>query len=129
METSCECANVLETFTCILVKKAEERAAGRGDESGCSGFYILQGSCDFVVSLVGVLSEESPLVSVGKARERLSSSRVSMKNDKKNQDNRGEGSLLRLHGLGSSQYIMDVLPGDLAVPLGMVLPLPPLSLI
>ena len=52
-----------------------------------------------------------------------------MKNDKNSQENRGEGGLWRAHGLGSSHQVMDVLPGDLVVLLGVVFPLPlPLDL-
>jgi hypothetical protein len=62
---------------------------------------------------------------VGKARERLGSSRVSMENDKNSQENRGEGGLWRAHGLGSSHQVMDVLPGDLVVLVDVLFPLPP----
>ena len=65
------------------------------------------------------------MVGVGKAKERLGSNRVSMKNDKNSQENRGEGGLWRAHGLGSSHQVMDVLPGDLVVLLDVVFPLPP----
>ena len=68
---------------------------------------------------------------VGKARERLGSSRVSMENDKNSEESRGEGHLWRAHCLGSNHQVMGVLPGDLVVLLGVVFPLPPplLSLI
>lgn len=49
------------------------------------------GSYDFVVSIICLPSEESPMVSVGKAKERLGSSRVSMKDDKNSRENRSEG--------------------------------------
>ena len=64
----------------------------------------------------------------GKAKEILGSSRVSMKNGENSQENRGEGSLWRAYGLGSSHQVMDDLLGDL-VPLGMGLPPPLLFLI
>jgi hypothetical protein len=51
------------------------------------------GSYDFIASIVGFPNKESPLVGVAKARERLGSSRVSMKNDKNNQENTRERSL------------------------------------
>ena len=44
------------------------------------------------MSIIGFISKESPVVGVGKARERLGSSRVSMKNDKNSQENRGGGA-------------------------------------
>ena len=49
---------------------------------------------DFVESFVGLPNEEFPVVSVGKARERLGSSRVHMENDKNSQENR-EGELVK----------------------------------
>ena len=81
------------------------------------------------MSIVGFPTKESPMVGVGKAKERLGSSRVSMKNDKNSQENRGEGGLWRAHGLGSSHQVMDVLLGDLVVLLGVVFPLTPPSLL
>ena len=50
------------------------------------------------MSVVGFPSEESPVVGVRKIRERLGSSRVSMKNDKTAM--RIQESLWRAHGLG-----------------------------
>ena len=77
-----------------------------------------------MVSIVGFPSIESPMIGIGKAKERLGSNRVSMKNDKNSQENRGEGVLWRAHGLGSSHQVMDVLP-DLVILLGVAFPLPP----
>ena len=83
------------------------------------------------MSIVGFPSIESPLVGVGKARKKLGSSRVSMKNEKNSQENKGKGALWRAHGLGNGHQVMDVLPGDLVVLRDVVFPLPPplLSLI
>jgi hypothetical protein len=53
--------------------------------------------------MLGFPSVESPGVDVGKARERLGSSRVSMKNDRNRQENRGEGGLWKAHSLDSSE--------------------------
>jgi hypothetical protein len=75
--------------------------------------WTILSSYDFVLSVVGFLREESPVLSVGKNTERLGSSRVSMKNDKNRHKNRGKGSLWRAHGLRSSKQAMDVLPADL----------------
>lgn len=63
------------------------------------GFY------NFVVSVVGFPSVDSPVVCVGDARERLGSGRVSMKDDENGHKNRGEGGLWRAHGLGSSHQV------------------------
>jgi hypothetical protein len=108
-------------------------------ESGCRGISILVltsfkwtilGRYNFVVSIVGFPSIESPMVGVGKANESLGSSRVSMKNDKNSQENRGRGGgLWRAHGQGISHQVMDVLPRDLVVLLGVVFPLPPPALL
>jgi hypothetical protein len=54
--------------------------------------WAILNSYEFVVSIVGFLSEESLVVGVGKAWGRLDSSRASMKNDKRSQENRGEGA-------------------------------------
>ena len=67
------------------------------------------------MSIVGFHSIESPMAGVRKAKERLGSSRVSMKNNKNSQENRGNGGLWSVHGLGSSHQVMDVLLGDLVV--------------
>lgn len=50
-------------------------------------------SYDFVVSIVGLSSKESPMVGVRKAEERLGRSRVIIKNDKNSHENRGKESL------------------------------------
>ena len=65
------------------------------------------------------------MVGVRKAKERLGSSRFSMKNNKNSQENRGNGGLWSVHGLGSSHQVMDVLLGDLVVLLGVAFPLTP----
>lgn len=65
------------------------------------------------------------MVCVGNARERLGGGRVNMKNNENSHKNRGKGDLWRAQGQGSSQQVMDVPPGDLAVPLDVMLPLPP----
>lgn len=79
------------------------------------------------MSVFGLPSEESPAVSVGKTRERLGSSIASKKNDKNSQENKGEGSTWKAHGLVGSNQIMNVLPVQFVVPLGVMLPLLPLS--
>ena len=81
------------------------------------------------MSIVGFHSIESPMAGVRKAKERLGSSRVSMKNNKNSQENKGDGGLWRAHCLGSSHQVMDVLLGDLVVLLGVVFPLTPPSLL
>lgn len=55
--------------------------------------WAILSSYNFVVSIIGFISKESPVVGVGKARERLGSNRVSIKNDKDIQENR-EGGLV-----------------------------------
>lgn len=77
------------------------------------------------MSIIGFISKESPVVGVGKARERLGSSRVSMKKDKNSHKNRGERCLSGARGLGSSGQVMDVPLVDHAVPLVVIFPLPP----
>lgn len=74
--------------------------------------------------IIGFLSKDSPVVGVGKPRERLGSSRVSM-NNKSSHKYKGEESLWEAHGLGSSHQVMDVSSVDLAVPLDVVFPMPP----
>ena len=81
------------------------------------------------MSIVGFPTIESPMVGVRKGKERLGSSRFSMKNNKNSQENRGNGGLWRVYGLGSSHQVMDVLLGDLVVLLGVVFPLTPPSLL
>jgi hypothetical protein len=44
---------------------------------------------------------------------------------KNSQENRGKGGLWKAQGLGSSHQVMDVLPGDLVIILGVACPLPP----
>ena len=81
-----------------LVRKAEKRAGHSGDgisvqrdlNPGLTSFmWTVLAPYNFVVSIVGFPSIESPMVGVGKARESLGSSRASMKNDKNSQENRG----------------------------------------
>ena len=60
--------------TCVVVRKAEERAGGGGVvemESGCRGKWAVLGSYDFVVFVVGLPGGQAPVVSTRKARERL----------------------------------------------------------
>jgi hypothetical protein len=117
------CGDLLETFTCVFVRKAEKRAGHSGDgisvqrdlNPGLTSFmWTVLAPYNFVVSIVGFPSTESPMVCDGEAKERLDSSRVSMKNDKNSQENRGGGGW-RAHGLGSSHQVMDVIPGDLVL--------------
>lgn len=61
--------------------------------SGLTSFeWAMLGSYAFVMTLVsalGLSSKESPVVGVGKARERLGRSRVRMKDDKNSHKKRG----------------------------------------
>lgn len=70
--------------------------------SGLTTFkWAMLGSYAFVmtlVSAVGLSSKESPVVGVGKARDRLGRSRVRMKDDKNSHKKRGERGLWRAHG-------------------------------
>jgi len=84
--------------------------------------WTVRGSYNFVISVVAFPSIESLVLCVGNALKRLDSSRVSMKNDNNSHKNRGEGSLLRTHGLGSCRQGMNVLPGGLPVPLDVMFP-------
>ena len=111
------CGDCLKTFTCVSIRQAEKRVGDSGDGSwvyrdlnpGSTSFeWTVLGLYNFVVSIVGFLSIESPVVCVGKVRERLGSFRVSIKNDKNIQENRG--GLWRAHGFGNSHKVMDVLP-------------------
>ena len=72
------------------------------------------------MSVIDLPSKEFLVVSVGKAREKLKSDRVSM-NDKNSHKNRGEGSLWKAYGLGSSYQVTGALLGDLVVPLVLCL--------
>ena len=76
------------------------------------------------MSVIDLPSKEFLVVSVGKAREKLKSDRVSM-NDKNSHKNRGERCLSGARGLGSSGQVMDVPLVDHAVPLVVIFPLPP----
>ena len=86
------CGDLLEAFTCVSVRKAEKRAGHSGDgisvhrdlNPGLTSFmWTVLAPYNFVVSIVGFPSIESPVVGVRKAKERLGSSRACMKNDKK----------------------------------------------
>jgi hypothetical protein len=66
---------LLEAVTCFLVKKAEERAGGSGDgvrvsrnlSTGLASFkWAVLGFYNFVVSVIGLPSKESPLVGIGR---------------------------------------------------------------
>lgn len=77
----------------------------------------------FVKSVVGLPSEEYPVVDVGKKSWAVA---VTMKNNKNSHKSRKGGSLWTTLVLGYSHQVIDALSGDLVVPLSIESLLPPL---
>ena len=72
--------DLLETFNCVLVRRAEERAGGSGDgvrvsrnlSTGLASFkWAVLGFYNFVVSVIGLPSKDCPMKGFGRARKRL----------------------------------------------------------